>query len=346
MSTTTISSQSVSKWLGKWYKSLIRHQLQEATGWKVKVDGQIMDMEEDQTLLIYYSLLTLRHNLLTRQENPNNYLKSINPFEEKSGPMLTHYYHLFTGMCEALEGNYTEALRHYSAAEEYLDKIPDDKEKAEFHFRVANVYYHIRQTSLAFKHGKEAKAIFDVDPDYLQRSAHCEILLGLCYLTNKDFELAQDHLETALDIAIQLNSDNLKIHIRYNFGFLFAEKGDSRQAIEHLEMVDAVDFDKAATSFLLAREFFKTGRLDDAFNKVNQGMEVCEKTENTEYQHHFKILKAFHDGSSVENIETAVKEGVAYFKKHQLYGYADDYLTKLANYVCENNDYRNTDVFF
>ncbi|HET7577970.1 MAG TPA: hypothetical protein VFK33_01725 [Bacillales bacterium] len=346
MSTKTVSTQHVSRWLGQWYNALICHQFAEADQWKEKVDNQIMNMEEDQTILIYYSLLTLRHNLLTEQENPNQYLESITPFEEKMGPLLTHYYHLFTGMYEALEGNYTEALQHYSSAEGYLDQIPDDIEKGEYHYRVATVFYHIRQTSLALKHVTEAKTVFDTDPSYLQRSVHCEILLGLCCLTNKDYSLAEDHLNSALAVAVESSSKTLETQIRYNIGFLYSEKGESLRAIQFLEEVDEAGFNPAKTSFLLAREYFNTDQHDLALERISRGLKSCEATGNTEYHHHFSILKAFHDGSKTEDIIAVVREGVSYFKTHQLYGYADDYLTRLADYLCKQKDYRNTSLFF
>lgn len=347
MSIKTVSRESVSKLLGQWYNALVRHELGEAIRWKEEVENTIMDMEEDQTILLYYSLLVLRHNLLTSNgEAPNDYLNTIRPFEEDMGPLLTYYYHLFTGMYKAAERQYGAALDHYTAAEEKLNDIPDKMEKGEFHYRVASVYYHIRQTMLAFKHVKQAKIIFDTDEDYGKKSADCENLLGLCYISNKDFQIAEKHLRHALTTANLFEDEELKLHIQYNLGFLYAEKGDPHRAIELLKKVHAVGFNKIKTPFLLAREYFKIAKTEMAFETIDTGAEVCKKVDNVEYLHHYNILSAFHDGTKDEEIESVVNDGIGYFKKHYLDGYVDDYLNRLAQYFYEKENHEKASYYF
>lgn len=347
MSTHAISTQDMSKWMEQWYNALLRHQLDEAVQWKEQVERTIMDMEEDQTLLIYYSLLILRHNLLTRdQAGLNQYAQSITPFEEQSGPLLTYYYHLFTGMYKAYEGAYNDALHHYISAEDYLKEIPDQMEKAEFHYRVASVYYHIRQTLLAFKHVKQAKALFDSDKAYVQNSADCENLLGLCYLANKDFAFAEDHLTRALNTAVTLEDEELALHIRYNFGFMYAEKGESDEAVRFLKSVNEAGFNREKASFLLAREYFKLGQAEEAFKGIEAGLEACRETENAEYSHHLAVLKALHDESADEEKEMVVAKAIDYFSDNRLYGYMNDYLGELAHYFFEQKQFEKAGIYF
>ncbi|TCP23782.1 tetratricopeptide repeat protein [Scopulibacillus darangshiensis] len=347
MTTKAVSCESVSKVLGLWHNALIRNQLNEAIQYKDDVENIIMDMEQDQTILLYYSLLVLRHNLLTNNaETPNQYLKSIKPFEEKMGSLLTYYYHLFTGMHKSAERRYGEALDHYTAAEEKLIDIPDDMEKGEFHYRVASVYYHIRQTMLAYKHVKQAKAIFDTDKDYGKKSADCDNLLGLCYILNKNFGLAEKHLRQAFETAELFKDEELKLHIYYNLGFLYAEKKEPDHAIDYLNKVHAAGFNKVRTPFLLAREYFKIAKSDKAFEMIDKGLKVCEETNNVEYRHHYSILRAFNDGSSDDEIESAVKEGMTYFKKHRLNGYVNDYSSQLAYYFCERENHEKASRYF
>lgn len=345
MSTKTVSSQNVSKILGKWYNALIRHELDEAVQLKAEVENVIEDTEQDRTLLLYYSLLNFRHNLLTKKNaDSHNYAKSIKPFEEKVGPLLTHYYYFFTGMYHAYEGQYAEALHSYITAEEYLTQIPDDIEKGEFHYRVASVYYHIRQPMLAFKHAQQAKTIFDANELYLKNSAGCENILSLCYLANKDFVLAEKQLNSALNTVKALEDSELELYMYYNFGFLFAEKEEPHQAIYYLNKVDAAGLDPIRTPFLLAREYFKVGSQEEAFRKIDFGLKACGEIKNTEYAYHYAILKAFHDGSDDRDIESIVNEGVAFFDQHRLHGF--DYVSQLAEYFFEKDNYEKASLYY
>lgn len=347
MSTKVFSTQSVSKWLGKWYDALIRRQLNEANQWKKQVDETIMDMEEDQTILIYYSLLSLRHDfLINHSKGKSASIDTIQPAEAKTNLLLTYYYHLFTGMVLVFERDYIKGLQHYIEAENYLKQIPDRIEEAEYHYRVAVAYHEIFQPLSAFKHVNQAKLIFDSDPAYVQKSMDCENLLALCYLTNKDFERAEEHLNRALDMAKLLKDKEMERVIRYNIGFLNSEKGASYEAIRILKNLQVREFLKIKRSFLLAREYFKIGKGEEAFEEMNVGMQMCQEEGNTEYHHHYMILRSFHDGSSDEKIESIVNKAVDYLEEHRLYDYVDDYLSQLANYFLEKENHQKASMYF
>lgn len=349
MSVKTVRRECVSKMLADWYRALVRHELEEAEKQKNEVEQVIMKMEEDQTILLYYSLLELRHNLLTNPgRKKSHYLNKIKPFQEESGPLLAYYYHLFTGMYKAGEGKYSEALEHYLRAEEKLSEIPDKMEKGEFHYRVATVYYHMRQTMLAFKHAKQARAIFDSEPAYGKKSADCDNLLGLCYILNRDFTLAEEHLRSALNKAEKLGDHELKKHVEYNIGFLYSEKNESEKAIAYLEKVRQIGFNNVKTLFLLAREYLKIGMREQAGPMIEQGLQICQEAENEEYFYHYSILKTFYcledkdDGQK----EAVIQKAVSYFRKNRQEGYANDYLCKLAHYFYEKKDYEKASFYF
>ena len=57
---------------------------------------------------------------------------------------------------------------------------------------------------------------------------------------------------------------------------------------------------------------------------------LTKKLKNEEYKHHFLILKGMNDNIPLEELETIIILGTAYFKKERLLGYVQEYEEILA----------------
>ncbi|MDR4208983.1 hypothetical protein FO586_21735, partial [Bacillus thuringiensis] len=61
-----VSNEKVTKLLNEWYQEMRAQQILKATQLKKEIDTQINALaEQDQNLLLYYSLLDFRYKLLT-----------------------------------------------------------------------------------------------------------------------------------------------------------------------------------------------------------------------------------------------------------------------------------------
>ncbi|BBP93146.1 hypothetical protein BsIDN1_67640 [Bacillus safensis] len=69
--------------------------------------------------------------------------------------MLSYYFYFFKGMYEMRRGNQDTAFHHLKLAEDKLDLVHDDIEKAEFHYKTGCLYYNIRSTLLSIHHLKD-----------------------------------------------------------------------------------------------------------------------------------------------------------------------------------------------
>lgn len=115
---------------------------------KAEIERDIGVMEEDQDLLIYYQLMAFRHKImleymLSSDENRmviSEYLNKIKGHKKKLDNMRAYYYNFFRGMYEFRNGEYTKTITYYKKAERKIPTISDKIEKAEFYFKLSEVY--------------------------------------------------------------------------------------------------------------------------------------------------------------------------------------------------------------
>lgn len=88
-----------------------------------------------ETLLIYYSLLEYRYNLLIN--NTEQLIKPADHVEVSTIDMLNYYYYLFNAIHAMKIGQYSDAKDYYRKAETLLSLIPDELEEAEFNYQFA-----------------------------------------------------------------------------------------------------------------------------------------------------------------------------------------------------------------
>ncbi len=64
---------------------------------------------------------------------------------KKLDNMRAYYYNFFRGMYEFRNGEYTKAITYYKKAERKIPTISAKIEKAEFYFKLSEVYYHMKR---------------------------------------------------------------------------------------------------------------------------------------------------------------------------------------------------------
>jgi tetratricopeptide (TPR) repeat protein len=332
----------------RWYKAIRQQHLQKVHTLKQDIDGQLYLIKNDEVQLIYYYLLNVRYYLLTDQLNEAE--KVMNHLEKTYKPgrkAIDYYYYFFKGLLFSYRRNYAEAKKYYLTAESLLMYVDDELEKAEFHYSLANLYYYIRQSLLAVHYALKAKEVFVKHDDYQLKVAGCENILGLSYTTIKDFELAEEHFLLALDIVLKHKNKQLAILIRYNLGLMYADQPTlSKVAIRYLLEVYESGYQLHKSTYLLAREYFKIGETDIADRFLQEGLKVCQETENEEYLHHLTILNKFNHEANDDDLESAVKEGLAFFNNEGLFGFVQDYAEQLAAYYHEKGKYDKSSHYF
>ncbi|MDQ0177165.1 response regulator aspartate phosphatase [Bacillus chungangensis] len=339
MTVDVVTKDEITKLLNNWYSKIRSHHVDKAKELKTEIDQKMHRMKEDQDILLHYSLLDFRFQILTGDFQHDLILSEKLSISEQTETFLQYYYHFFKFIYYTEISQYRKAKEHYESAERLLEAIPDEAEKAEFNYRASIFYYHIGDYSHSISHAMEAKRFFSCNPSYEIKSVNCKITIAISCIELSMFDLAEKQLKSSLNILTE-QKEKLFI-VYYNLGLLYSQKGHSELAIKYLS-ASIKEKKHYKTMFLLAREYFKVGNIEDAHVYIQNGLKVCDK----EYMHHFQILKEIVDQSSVEQIENVVEKALHYFKKENMWRYVQDYAGELAvRFFAANNPKKSTKFF-
>ena len=341
MTVNVVTKEEITKLLHDWYSEIRLHHVAKATELKTEIDQKMDSIEEDQDILLHYSLLDFRFQMLT-----GNFQYDLNVSEnlsisEQTETLLQYYYHFFKFIYYTEISQYSKAKEHYENAERLIEAIPDEAEKAEFNHRATLFYYYIGDSSRSISHAIEAKRFFAEKPGYEIKLAATKNALGMSCVELSQFDLAEKHMISSLNILKEKQERLLINKVTYNLGLLYSQKGLSELAIKYLSAAFK-EQKQYKTMFLLAREYSKVGKFKDARVYIQKGLKICDK----EYMHHFNILKEIVDQSSVEQMENVVEKALQYFKKENMWRYVQDYAEELAvRFFAANNPKKSTKFF-
>ncbi|WP_242224711.1 Rap family tetratricopeptide repeat protein [Bacillus cereus group sp. BfR-BA-01380] len=324
-------NEQITKLLNDWYQAMLRQQNIQATNLKREIENKLSDIKEDENLLLYYSLLDFRYKVLTDGLNiTKDSFNKINAFDIPADGFLSYYYHFFKAIHATLLANHNEAKEHYEKAENLLKFISNELEQAEFYYRIASFYNITFHSLMGIKYASKAEKIFSKHTGCEINVALCKNILGGACVQLQQFELAEEHFASAIDILQKQNEETLILRVRNNLGWLYASQNLSSLAIRHLSEVNQKIPNHFKAIFLEAREHFKLGQKEIADEFIKKGLDVCKNLNNVEYKHHFTILKGMNDNIPLEELETLIILGTAYFKKERLLGYIQEYEEILA----------------
>lgn len=177
---------------------------------KAEVELEIKAMEEDQDLLLYYSLMCFRHQLMLDSLEPpekkykrpsiSELLEKIENRQKRLTGLLKYYSLFFRGMYEFDQKEYVEAIHYYREAEKELNEVTDETEKAEFHYKLADAYYQIDQHYVSLNHLTIAKSLFESNSFYKVKVIGCNMMFGANMYASLKLKHIIEKLYTRLNI--------------------------------------------------------------------------------------------------------------------------------------------------
>lgn len=111
--------------------------------------------------------------------------------------MRAYYYNFFRGMYEFRNGEYTKAITYYKKAERKIPTISDKIEKAEFYFKLSEVYYHMKMTHISMHYAELSYNIYKKHELYSVRRIQCHFVIAGNYDDLENHEKALPHLQEA-----------------------------------------------------------------------------------------------------------------------------------------------------
>ncbi|MGE6630197.1 tetratricopeptide repeat protein [Bacillus sp. NPDC077027] len=355
-----VLSSHVGLKINEWYYHIQRFNVTDAETYKEEVKTMLDHMEKNQDLLLYYSLMDFRHKLMLDYLNPlkngeeranfRELANKIKKDQEKLTGLLDYYFNFFYGMYEFENYEYLNAITFYKRAEKKLSLVSDDIERAEFNYKLAEIYYHMKQTHMSMHHIAQAIECYREKETYAVREIQCSFVIGLNYLDMGCPEKATPHFEHALDKSADNSTKRLKGSALYNLGLSYFYRNELTQAIkyfnasirafkeqgyEHLNRI-------LDPQIMLSKSYFKKNEKDLGIYALNNGIELSERLKDTVLLPMFKFLKSLY----VENDFEQLNKIMDLLESKSMYADLEDLAKDAAKYYKEVGDKDNAMIFY
>ncbi|MHA8037174.1 response regulator aspartate phosphatase RapA [Bacillus subtilis] len=344
----TIPSSYVGLKINEWYTHIRQFHVAEAERVKLEVEREIEDMEEDQDLLLYYSLMEFRHRVMldyikpfgedTSQLEFSELLEDIEGNQYKLTRLLEYYFNFFRGMYEFKQKMFVSAMMYYKRAEKNLALVSDDIEKAEFAFKMAEIFYNLKQTYVSMSYAVQALETYQMYETYTVRRIQCEFVIAGNYDDMQYPERALPHLELALDLAKKEGNPRLISSALYNLGNCYEKMGELQKAAEYFEKSVSIckseKFDNLPHSiYSLTQVLYKQKNDAEAQKKYREGLEIARQYSDELFVELFQFLHALYG----KNIDTeSVSHTFQFLEEHMLYPYIEELAHDAAQFYIEN----------
>ncbi|MBU8803965.1 response regulator aspartate phosphatase RapA [Bacillus subtilis] len=344
----TIPSSYVGLKINEWYTHIRQFHVAEAERVKLEVEREIEDMEEDQDLLLYYSLMEFRHRVMldyikpfgedTSQLEFSELLEDIEGNQYKLTGLLEYYFNFFRGMYEFKQKMFVSAMMYYKRAEKNLALVSDDIEKAEFAFKMAEIFYNLKQTYVSMSYAVQALEAYQMYETYTVRRIQCEFVIAGNYDDMQYPERALPHLELALDLAKKEGNPRLISSALYNLGNCYEKMGELQKAAEYFEKSVSIckseKFDNLPHSiYSLTQVLYKQKNDAEAQKKYREGLEIARQYSDELFVELFQFLHALYG----KNIDTeSVSHTFQFLEEHMLYPYIEELAHDAAQFYIEN----------
>ncbi|CAN2253214.1 response regulator aspartate phosphatase [Bacillus vallismortis] len=344
----TIPSSYVGLKINEWYTHIRQFHVAEAERVKLEVEREIEDMEEDQDLLLYYSLMDFRHRVMldyikplgedTSQLEFSELLEDIEGNQYKLTGLLDYYFNFFRGMFEFKQKMFVSAMMYYKRAEKNLALVSDDIEKAEFAFKMAEIFYNLKQTYVSMSYAVQALETYQMYETYTVRRIQCEFVIAGNYDDMQYPERALPHLELALDLAKKEGNPRLISSALYNLGNCFEKMGELQKAAEYFEKSVSIckseKFDNLPHSiYSLTQVLYKQKNDAEAQKKYREGLEIARQYSDDLFVELFQFLHALYG----KNMNTeSVSHTFQFLEEHMLYPYIEELAHDAAQFYIEN----------
>lgn len=348
MSAQVVTKEQIKYSLDTWYQSMLKQDFIQSKSLKEEIDSQISAIEVDKHVLLHYSLMNFRYQVLTDSLSvTKESFDTIDALYDSDDNVLTYYYHLFKAIHETLVTNYKVANEEFEKAKSLLENISDPLEQAEFYYRLGYFYYQVYEPMLGIDNVNKARTEFEKHNGYEVSVALCKNMYGLCCLDLKQFSLAEENFDAALDVFQKKETERYILMVKSNLGWLYGSQDLSELSIRHIAEVVEKSPKHFKAVFTLAEENYKLGRTDLANEFIDSGFQICNELKNKEFQYRFMILKELNKKSDTETLENVVLEGISYFENECLWECVKEYTEKLAmRFYEESNDSKASKYFY
>ncbi|PRP50643.1 aspartate phosphatase [Bacillus halotolerans] len=359
--TSVISSSSVGEKINEWYMYIRRFSIPDAEYLRREIKQELDQMEEDQDLHLYYSLMEFRHNLMLEyleplenmriEEQPrlSDLLLEIDKKQARLTGLLEYYFNFFRGMYELDRREYILAIQFFKKAESKLTFVKDKIDKAEFFFKMSEVYYYMKQTYVSMDYARQAFEIYNEQTTYDIRMIQCQSLFGANFLDLKQYDKAIAHFQKAYTLAEAAQQPQLMGRTLYNIALCKQNQHSLESAIEYVKKsIHVFEESKMLPSlpqafFLITQIYFKLGKIDNACEYHKKGREYSIAAGDTVYVMEFEFLESLYLSGPDEE---AIEKCFVFLESKMMYADIEDFALDVAKYYHQQENYKKASTYF
>nr|WP_262417263.1 tetratricopeptide repeat protein [Bacillus pumilus] len=352
--------------MNEWYSAIKKGEVTDAEFLKSDVKGLFPDMEENQTVLLYFTLLEFRHRLMLSDLRPkldsmelHDIMEHIEDQRSKVqhskremnqiDKMLEYYFWFFKGTHEFRKNQFDLALNCYKNAEKILEDVEDSNEKGEFYYKLAEVYYHIDQYQISVKYASKALGFFSEQPLMDEKIAWCYTVIAGNYLCKMQYDDALNYFNKSHSHAQVTTKQYLITSTIFNLGKCYFHLKKYTEALTYFDT--AVDlFEKNETRhtpkayFNKLHTLLRLGQVGPATEAYQRGVAAAQDLEDIVYETEMKFLYHlyFHSNDSASDL----KKWLDVIQSQNLHEDAYELAIEAARYYNKSGQLENAVVFY
>ncbi|MBM7839396.1 response regulator aspartate phosphatase B [Alkalihalobacillus xiaoxiensis] len=296
--TYVLRAEEVGVKITEWYSCIVARSYEEAVLMKEEVKQLLPQMENNDKMLAYYSLVDYRHNMLTSGYNKNELDEELPQVEELENldHTLRYFYYFVSGQHEFMQERYRSAVKLFSQAERLLEHVNDKAEEAEFYQYTGYMYYRLNQYLLASSYMERAKYMYD-QLKYVEPALNCKIVLAFIFQELHNAPKSEVLLLEALKEAEGKRIMTAQIYRSLGLNKLSIKdypEAESyfRRALE-IEEHRSISLG-AKTLYNLSNTLFRMGKYDEASIKFKTAKASAEYYGSKEYVARCKVTEGLY----------------------------------------------------
>ncbi|MDA1477152.1 Rap family tetratricopeptide repeat protein [Bacillus changyiensis] len=296
-----VASEVVGGILNEFHLAIKMHDIEQAKSLFERVKSTFVDMEENQDVLTYFSLLGERYRMMlydARGERPPDrayFMASQSKCVEETNHLIDYYFYFFEAMYESYSRNFDRAISLYKIAEHKLADIPDKIEHAEFYIKLGWLYMSLRQNQVSLNYAKDAMTIFKMHEGYEKRLAVSLVVMGANYMHIERFKEAEHYFKESIKISEKIADPFLEAMLYHDISIFYSTLNRSEECIHALqkalsnqEWCESCYFINSL--YMLTRELFKIGEKEAAMTSYQKGQVELSRNSNNIYEKKINII--------------------------------------------------------
>ncbi|WYP26796.1 hypothetical protein NSQ54_01375 [Alkalihalobacillus sp. FSL W8-0930] len=292
-----------------WYRCIVAQDYEKADALRVKAKKSIQNMQPDDKVIAYYSLVEYRHNLMRKNLDSQLDEKKLKEIGQMD-PLLKFYYYFMSGLGEFYKAHYKAAIKLYIKAESLLEHVADPYEQAEFFQRIGEGYYRIYQYTFAESYFERALEIFKSEPDYKEKELDNRHLLAAITSERNQEKKAEEQYIKLIKMAEGYSAPLALIY--QGFAFHYLRNNHQIQAKECImKALDSPGHSSTINGMKskgeLAFIYLRMDKMDQALPLLEEVESEADKVKDLEYQLRCFINRHLYVEFNQDKVDDAIK---------------------------------------